>query len=269
MDVTPVRIYARPRYPAREILDRQPELLRVLPNRWQRSAIIGAALVAACGIVTARWQTTAVLAAGEPAAKVAPVFQHGDGHGSFGCDAVSPPVFLAEDEARKVIADEFRLHQYEMKSPVEFAPDGLVLKAIALPVTSVTWGERKPNTRTEDLTLDGWDAKRKIGFEYVSKADYDAWRAKGDATSLAFSYTEIYDMLGTATRLRESLVAVKPEGVVAVFYDPMIDYQDVSRNTEGEPDPTTILHGAMLLDRYTLREQVRDFVQWMKAQGMM
>lgn len=265
MDVTPIRQYGAPRYPAREILDKHPELLRLLPNRWQRSAIIGAALVAACGIVAVRWNTTSLQAAADPPTKVAPVFQHGEGHGSFGCDAVSPPVFLAEDEARKVIADEFRVLQNETKGQVQFTADGLVLKGIAVPETSLSWEAKKLGTRTEDFTLDGWDAKRKIGFEYVSQADYEAWKAKnGDS----YSTVESYDMLGAAKRLRESLAAAKPEGVVAVFYDPMLDYQDAYRNADGQPDMKTAERDAKMLDRYALREQVKDFVRWLKAEGM-
>jgi len=44
--------------------------------------------------------------AGIPASLVAPIFRHGAGHGSFGCKAVNPPVFLSEDEARQVIIEE-------------------------------------------------------------------------------------------------------------------------------------------------------------------
>jgi len=265
MEIKPLKRHDEPGFPTRDILDDHPELLRRLPNRWRRSAVVGTALVAACGIVAARWGQTYARAADEPVSKVAPVFQHGDGHGSFGCDAVSPPVFLAEDEARKVIADEFRLMQEETKGKVEFTADGLVLKDVAIPETTLNWGGEKTGERKEDLKLDSWDAKGKIGFEYVSKDDYEQWLAKDGGI---ISTAEYYDVIDAATRLRESLVAVKPEGAVAVFYDPMLDYQDAYRNAGEKPNWETAGRDALLLDRYALREQVRDFVKWLKAEGV-
>src|SRR5450759_3640970 len=101
MKIEPIREYMGPRLPTREIVDENPELLRLLPKRWQTNSTVVAALTA-CLVMTSCRNGQA---ASTPT-KVAPVFEHGKGVGSFGCIAVNPPIFLSEDEARQVIVEE-------------------------------------------------------------------------------------------------------------------------------------------------------------------
>jgi len=214
MKVSPVTHYTDPRYPARDILDEHPELLRVLPNRWRRSAIVGAALAATCGIVAAGWQAARVEAAGEPATKIAPIFQHGNGQGSFGCVAAAPPVFLSEDEARHVIVEEAKT------AGITFAPDAQRLD-LDLPITRMyNFGDdakTAPKTRRGTLVLDGVDANRHIAFEYVSTADFYTWR---ETNENRMSTAWEIDLIGPARLLRDSLAKAEPGGVYGVFYDP-------------------------------------------------
>jgi len=218
MKVNLVQRYTDPRYPTREILDVHPELLRVLPSRWRRSAVIGTALVAACGIVAARWGQNAAQAAGDPVAKVAPIFQHGEGHGSFGCEAVSPPVFLSEDEARHVILDEAKT------AGIAFAPDTLRLE-LDLPVTSLNPSgiedKKGPATQRGTLLLDGTDAKKHISFEYVSVGDFYAWRQPKETVMSTVSTVNLID---PAKTIRNSLAKVEAVGAFGVFYDPAIGH---------------------------------------------
>jgi len=262
MKVSPISRYADPRYPARDILDDHPELLRRLPNRWRQSAVIGTAVAAACGLVAAGWQ--AARAEGEPEAKPAPVFLHGEGHGSFGCVAVNPPLFLSEDEAREVIMQELQRPPYPK---LKMTADGRTLADFPVPETSdQAWHDEKLKlgTKKQDLALDGWDAKHNIGYEYVSEADFKAWTKRGGMMSTV----SVFDMANTAKRLQASIAAVKPEGTIAVFYDPMIGYQDAQRDEkDGNRDWQQRQDDARMIARYVLRLQVRDFIAWLKAEG--
>jgi len=262
MEIKPLKRYREPGFPTRDILDEHPELLRRLPNRWGRSAVIGTALVAACGIVAARWGTAAG-AAGDPVAKVAPVFVHSEGHGAFGCQVVNPPIFLSEDEARKVIQEEMT-RLTPKGNMLKLESDVLVLKPFLLPETS-TMGEKDLKNREDKLTLDGWDGERKIGFEYLSQSDYRAWVKKDKVTVV--SSVSRYDMLTTARRLRESLVAAKPEGAFAVFYDPLVRPADTRDAREHHSDAQN-QKNAEARARKELRQQVRDFVKWLQAEGI-
>jgi len=266
MEIKPLKRYNEPDFPTREILDVHPELLRRMPNRWRRSAVIGTAVVAACGIVAARWGQTTASAAGDPVSKVAPVFVHGEGHGAFGCEAVNPPVFLSEDEARQVIVEELKRAEVKQGGRLDPKPDGLILKGVAVPDTTQNWNQKTGATK-RDLALDGWDAGRKIGFEYVSNADYDAWQEKDGGFR---STVSSFDMQETAKRLQTGLVAAKPEGAVAVFYDPLIGLRDAYENSDKKTPMNWEAEqaDAKMIARFALREQVRDFVKWLKAEGV-
>jgi len=50
MKVTPITRYAPPAYPTRGTLDAQPELLHLMPNRWQRNARVLAAVSVLSGV---------------------------------------------------------------------------------------------------------------------------------------------------------------------------------------------------------------------------
>ena len=214
MKVSPLTRYADPRYPARNVLDDHPELLRVLPNRWRRSAVVGTALAAACGLVATGWQ--AAQAAGEPVVNTPPIFEHGRGQGSFGCVAVAPPVFLSEDEARHVIIEEART------AGIEFIPDRLRLE-LDLPITSLNHigieDEKGPVAQRGTLLLDGTDGKKRISYEYVSVGDFYAWREPKERVMSTVSTVNLID---PAKTIRDSLAKTGGAETVGIFYDPAV-----------------------------------------------
>jgi hypothetical protein len=115
MELKPVARYDEPRYPTHRILEDHPELLRLIPRRWQGNRLALAALGMAAGIVLGSQQASAqeVAATGDPTpaatspvSMVAPLFLHGEGRGSTGCVVVNPPLFLSEEEGRAVIQEE-------------------------------------------------------------------------------------------------------------------------------------------------------------------
>lgn len=138
MELKPLGRYGEPRYPTHHILEEHPELLRLIPRRWQGNRLALAALGMAAGIVLGSQRASAqeVAATNEPASMVAPLFVHGQGRGALGCVAVSPPVFLSEAEGRAVIEEELRTVglSFEMDTttvealvPFGIEGDGLVL----------------------------------------------------------------------------------------------------------------------------------------------
>jgi len=223
LETKPLKRYADPNYPTRDILDDHPELLRQLPRRWRRHALLLAAVTAAGALAAGcRAQVAAVEAqpAGTPAppppapSRVAPVFPHGDGHGFFG-GKPAPTYFLTEEEARQVVVEEGK------RAGIDFAADGLALPDIALPVTyrQDPGGPEQPaDTRHGPLVLDGADAKRQIAYEYVSQGDFAAWEGKSEIHSTAWEE----NLQAAAKGLRDGLAAAKPAGAFGVFYDPIV-----------------------------------------------
>jgi hypothetical protein len=174
---------------------------------------------------------------------VAPLFIHGDGRGAFGCEVVVPPVFLSEAEAREVIVEEAK-------------KAGLYMVGGTTPVPGVTLdaykNSRKPTT--EKLTLDGFDKKKKVGFVFVSVEDSERW------SEPSLSSVTSVQLKPLAEKVRKKVEAAKPEMTVGVFYDPM---------PQGKWDESKAAAAQRKIsDREELRKQVRDFVKWLKSQGV-
>jgi hypothetical protein len=143
LQVRPVNKYRVPSYPEKIDVLRDPVLLKTIPERWKHNVHIGMALssilaftLSGCssgklvpddssGITIKNSnQKTEPLVAG-----VAPIFEHGNGRGSFGCVSVAPPSFLSEEEAFQAIQEEAKLYG------IEFDKTGLELKNVGIPET--------------------------------------------------------------------------------------------------------------------------------------
>lgn len=271
MKIEPLRSYAEPQLPTREIVDEHPELLRLLPKRWQANSAVVAALTACLALTTCGKSQAA-----HSPTKVSPVFEHGDGIGSFGCIAVNPPVFLSEDEARQVIVEEAK------HAGISFAPDGKTLHDITLntkgtfePVKDAEgkWHYHTNYGRqTRSIALDGFDRKRNISFEYVSQQDLKDWNA--GVTVNGTSRND--DMIGTAKSLDDGIAKAKPGGTYGVFYDPAIGWKDARAKTtdliplsqDWKTENAKVDATAAKMAREELRKQVQDFIKWLKAQGV-
>ncbi|MDO8586680.1 MAG: hypothetical protein Q7T82_06525 [Armatimonadota bacterium] len=265
MKVSSLKSYLEPSYPARSVLDEHPELLELVPVRWRANPIVIGALTGLCLMMSA-YRSHAASAGAPPASRVAPVFQHGNGRASYGCVAVAAPVFLSEDEARQVIEDEAR------KAGISFTRDckTLTIKANAQRTAYFMESEAdgrgrrvsiRPSTstteRTINLTLDGTSKKANISYEFVSDADFDTWRL---VSSNIISTVSVRDYAKTAELLRDGLEKAKPQGAYGVFYDPVFyDTGNRGTNNPRAPKPTSADE---------LRKQVQDFVEWLKAQGV-
>jgi len=262
MRIEPLHKYAEPRLPTREIVDEHPELLRLLPRRWQTNSAVVAALTACFAL-----SSCASNAAGKPspkaASRIAPVFVHGSGIGAFGCEVVNPPTFLSEEEAREVIVNEAK------RAGIIFEKIGKTLPKVELPVTPREFGEKQPKrqTKAQAIMLDGIDKKRNISFEYVSQDDLVKWQ--GDPNDHPTSTVISYNIAGTAKDLQAGIAKVKPAGAYAVFYDPVVlQKMNFGPSTDIDATMGRAMSAAMDEARNELRAQVKDFIKWLKAQGV-
>lgn len=286
MEIMPVAKSREPRYPTASCLELHPELLRRVPERWRGNPVVMMALASACALLAERdgyaqsrnpgsgsgtkTATNVVATVADGVTNTASIFRHGDGHGSFGCLAVAAPVFLSEEEARQVIVEEAK------KAGLMFQADAKRLTGLPLPVTDqydflndesprVTKKPKPPRTVTGTLVLDGTDAKRSVSYEYVSEEDFGKWERDHGGLSGSASH---YDLLRTAETLRAGLAQAAPKERVGVFYDPMAVMQRPAGTKWTAADWKKAEQQAVGKSKEQLRLQVRDFIQWLKAQGV-
>ncbi len=183
----------------------------------------------------------------ETASLIAPVFKHGDGIGSYGCVAINPPVFLSEEEARTVIYEEAK------KAGIHFKPDHRTIY------------DNKKQSPTDHIriTLNGLDSKRGIGFVYSDKKSIDQ---KSSLRALAFEY----QTNKSANEIVAILTKAKPKMTVGTFYEPLGSY-DWDRMVKDIQHGKSMAIGetaAENANKEALRAQVRDFIKWLKQQGV-
>ncbi len=273
MKVEPLHRYAGPQLPTHDVVEQHPELLRLLPRRWQANSTVVAALSACLAMSVCSSSDAA-----DRVTNVAPIFAHGRGYGSFGCVAVNPPIFLSESEARQVIIEEAR------RAGIRFSPTSRVLKNITMPtnvtVASVDDGkggvtnEPRYGTQVVDVQVDGVEQTRNIAFEYVSEQDLKDLKTGTTTWGMVTSH----DTLGTAKALVEGINKTKPGGTYGVFYDPAIGWSDARKTIDMKPEDflkgdsqarsDMVDAAANRLAKEELRKQVQDFIKWLKAQGV-
>lgn len=305
MKVVPLRAYRTPAYPEKSTVLRNPNILKAMPDRWKGNVKAGFALsstvlllLAGCGNKPGEPDLNPTIASDNVSTSggldnlpevdhelISPIFEHGTGRGSFGCVSVAPPAFLSEAEALEIINEE------AVREGIVFQNKTIQFKDIKIPVTDLfSRSEADDNselkTIKETLELDGYDSERKIAMEFVSKDDVVAWQ---DKNQKVWASVETYDVLSAAKKLQEGLKDKSDGNITAVFYDPMGfdeqiygDYSEelrkISDNTELS-DEQKDAQWSKLIRKYEeavkesktamLREQVKDFLNWLKAQGIM
>lgn len=299
MQTKPLKSYRTPAYPDKNIFLRNPGIMRTLPERWKGNARIGIAvsffsmlMLTGClqkiddndeAVPKVREGVELSVIQNDTPGLIAPIFKHGDGRGSFGCVSVAPPTFLSEAEAFEVISEEAK------KEGIIFKEDALKLDGVDIPITSLKYDTGENNTKNLKskkgrLAMDGFDVNMKIAFEFVSKDDVVEW--KGDEG--VYSTVESYDALSSAEKLKDGLDGRNEGNTVALFYDPM-DFEkemhdkyqkklnEISTNDKLSDDEknekwrdTFQKYEDELkeLKLTQLKEQVKDFIGWLKAQGI-
>jgi hypothetical protein len=271
MKVKSITRYENPAYPVKNYISSVNAFMNLKPNRWMRNASIGVALSTIISLTnSACSQKTEGSDFGEAKKYLtAPIFEHGNGRGGFGCVSVAPPAFLSEEEALQVIQEEAK------KQGVDFIATDKELAGIKLPATSLDLqydeeGNLKKPLRTREgiLKLDGLDSEKAIAFEFVSKDDVKTWSEnEGNSTF------ESYDMFNTAISLEKDLEKEDEKITIGVFYDPVSYFtkkgfseeaEKIMKNKEGKFED--IEKQFKELSIKDLREQVKDFLKWLKAE---
>ena len=275
-----VRRYSAPRYPTRQYLMEHPELLQLIPERWRQHRLVLGVLSMVIPLIVSRPSVAGdakKVSATVP--HVAPLFIHGDGRGSFGCIAVNPPVFLSEDEARQVVQDEAK------KAGIDFSADTFTLKDLMVPITDKfsfldemetntkdgkqkTKDLQKPKMQKRDVVF---DKQHDIAYEVITKKDFADWETKDHTRMCTVSS---YDFKTTAQVLIDGLSRTKEKTIVAVFYEPAASPPKMAYPKKGATEaerkafPKVKQQAAKEIGEKELREQVQDFVKWLKGQGV-
>jgi hypothetical protein len=294
----PIRKQPVPSYPSRLDAQNDPQLLMTLPPAWlARPEVRGAAgLFLAASLTGCDGNSDARSAPGSPPPPVpvvAPVFEHGKGlapdwrpsRGMLGCVAVAAPVYLSEEEARQIIAEELArvgvdVHQQDVTLPTVVIT-GCVEKL------RVNWQTEMHEIRYEDvsgpLAVDLFDPQRHVGVEYISGADYESLGGTNDETQWSIDLKTVAASVGDEVRTHGNGI------YFGTFYDPVHYWQfseaeEIAREarestpSQGDGDPVSSFDlmwegmgearaRAQVDAEHLLRQQVQDFAEWLKAQG--
>lgn len=292
MESKALREYKGPDYPRKEQVQDQPSLLhKSVERRWQKLYDLGISGMLVAGLSLSgcdkkpATNTTAAqgidatsnknpnagqtnnVSPAKVAALVAPIFEHGDGRGAIGCVVMTPPAFLSEEEALVVIKDELSKHgilfnkekillnEVSILPPKEAEFESLIK---VLPYLDMIEGKPTP------LEIDLQNSEKVINVEYICKEEFD----KYDGARIS-STVSSYNTKKNAMHVRDQIQLVAKEGIFGVFYDPMPDLvrrriTHPAYNEQGELIPRKPNEESVNL----LREQVQDFAQWLKEQGV-
>ena len=259
MEITPLRDYPRPEYPTATAFHKNGrQLMCHIPRRWRFEKTLGSVLAFTIlsGLCACSLQNGEETAGTDKTSVAIPLFVHGEGRGSYGCESVAPPVYLSEDEAAQVIRETAKEYGLSLTGEGTVAGN-------ALPYTNLFGSIEE--TYEGELPLDGYDEATGLGYLFVSHDDIAAWQKD---TGL-HATVEIYDTKGTAQKLADTVKNT------AVFYDPGTDYDLLDQYFKGAEDSYT----AENIEAYSaaqkaqmeekLRAQVVDFIAWLQAQGIL
>ena len=250
--VHPVKHYRTPSYPTLQSAVQTPELLQPLPKRWQMGTTVGSLLAsltmlsaAGCGAESPASSTGESTHTSKTDKKIpsmiAPLFEHGDGTGTFGCVSVAPPVFFSESEALAIIKNEAKAAGIDLNSA---APNAYTL----LPESSVS--NDKKTTFGTPVGLEAYDSKTNIAVTFISQEE---------GTNQYEGYAISADTARTKERAQQVMEAWKEQKVphiVGTFYDPGVSAKDKTSEQ------------AYKLAEQELRAQVKDFIEWLQGQGV-
>jgi hypothetical protein len=293
----PVAVVVTPGYPTSLAVGANPALLaRHLPANWQQrelAALAGALLAAgAAGCEQTRMPTTAgsgthaKLAPGATAI-VAPVFRHGEGLALTGCVVAARHAYLTEDEALALIADELRPYG------IDLSQRDVPLRGARVPHATedcYDWVGRtrayRP-TQWSHVKATGLDPQHRVAVTFSSRDDYyhvaGPWHERVMGTAYRIETKAVADYFAAAVQGQRAGV------YFGAFYDPLlfsptpIDYPALCelqrKGRSDDPDSVAEAERVQAMWKRTkrmteeeardaLRAQVRDFIDWLKAQGV-
>lgn len=290
MKAIPVRNYRSPVYPTRLQVLADPTILqRHVPPAWRSRAPMAGALAAFLAVNAQVQASDSKLPKSKEAAVVAPIFKHGEGRGATGCIVVAPPTFLSEEEALQVIVEELS------KAGLAVTRRNVELPSVVMPnrmsqMRFTIWGIPVPYRRVQDaakqagikgqwkpfvqefpgkpLNVDIFDDQRRVAVEFLSRKDY---RDVGGIWS--FSSVQSYNFAETATNIAKQVTRQGKDFYFGVLYDPA-SKGNLSKTSKTESVEDRLQNRQQRRQQAhaesleLLREQVKDFMDWLKGQGV-
>lgn len=281
MEIKPITKSREPNYPTIELFIKHPELLsQNIPSNWFKNKFVVTSLagflLSSCGTNTPKKSTEvgivnalkidnqkqntldSSLNASKTisvhqkkstennniVANIAPVFAHGDGRGSTGCIVMSPPVFISEDEAIKIILDKLNAEGYNFSN--ENCP---TYSFNVLPIANEC-DEPKGKAKIK-LKMDAYNSNSNWAIQFISTDDFNKFKNDN-----CWSSVSGYDTKKAAEIINNELKSKKLSNAV-VFYDPIPSVEDGKeyRKTEDEA-------------KKLLLAQVNDFIDWLKKNNI-
>jgi hypothetical protein len=198
------------------------------------------------------------------AAVVAPIFKHGEGRGTVGCIVENPPIFLSEGDALQVIKEELK------RAGLNLSKKNVEMKEISIPSHVEDYSGSKIEIREipgRDMPqkVDFFDQEKKVAVEYVSISDYFK---NGGASSR--STVQSYEFATVAESLRNKSMKEGKDIYMGVFYDPavFVDDEILQEKTDWKKMWEEKREKGTTEAKALLREQVIDFIGWLKGQGV-
>ena len=283
MEIKSVSNSRQPNYPTIELFVKHPELLtRNIPSSWLKNQFVATSLAAfllsGCGTGTTKKNveveavdsldinnTTSTQekedATNDIVANIAPIFAHGEGSGATGCMVMSPPVFISEDEARKIIFNA--LSKQGILFDTTSCPE---IKFTAPPIANDCYGRdffdddttRVVSDAYVELKMDGYNKDLNLAIQFVSREDF----SKFTSFDGCVSSVSRYNTKQAAEIIREKLITDGKTNAV-IFYDPIsrIDFEKSDDWRKSEREATE-------KSKKLLLKQVDDFIKWLKKNNI-
>jgi hypothetical protein len=278
MKCKPIKLKNKPGYPTIQDYVENPGLLsKHVPNAWIKNQYAATTLATfilcgnACDAKKAKPETVIcedriskkshtdlISKSVFDTLKVAPIFSHGDGAGATGCIVMSPPVFISEDEARKIILEALKVEN------IQFATTNCPTLAFKAPaIANDCFGDDSAKIPSAEvkIRMDGYNDKYNLAFEYVSAEDYSKFRSDDGC----FSSVQGFNTKQAAELIRDEIIKRKKVNS-AIFYDPIpsmnFDLDDKRSFEKIEADAKKAAKDQLLA-------QVTDFIDWLKKSGLL
>jgi hypothetical protein len=227
----------------------------------------------------------AARAVSRAAALVAPLLAEAlenDGRGSFGCVAVNPPTFMAEDEALDLIEQELRAAGLKLSANPVLEGRPPTRRPDPKKSEQMRWrfGDDRlepPSWEVLRRNFDFADAERGIYVAFLSADDYNRWGGPGMGTAQSYNFPEL------ARTFAKELEQSKPArpAVFGLFFDPLANDDLPGPDLKGlSPAQQKVAEAgyarAQERERATLdqqgaeklRRQVAHFIAFLRREGL-
>lgn len=255
MQIKPVPKADKPEYPTASEIDIPKVLNASKPNKWKRNAAIGAVMV---GMVGSIWSCTSINSEDKNYARNVlggiALFDHGDGVGVIGCVVCTPPVFMTEYEAMKVIVNELAeggIH-YTLNQDTSKGINILAKRFKRHYRTNARWDE--DTIVTKKIPFEAYLDSTDFALMFVSEEKYNNY---GDVNTSGISI-ESYLIKPLAIKIQKE--GNNQDKHLVIFYDP-VSKLEMRNPWFWEDDIRT---AAFKKSKKELRKQVQDFIKWYK-----